>query len=113
MKMFLKRNIYPTALARPRKHGFVEHFLDQSQARGELIVSADQLARAGQVTHVAVRRQLEHLSQRVQYPPRRPSTYLIAPPEHLARGAPPVAARWAWADHLPHISSQDILYDGR
>jgi Calcineurin-like phosphoesterase len=70
-----------------------------------LIVSADQLACAGQVTHVAVRRQLEHLSQRVQYPPRRPSTYLIAPPEHLARGAPPVAARWAWADHLPHISS--------
>jgi hypothetical protein len=43
--------------------------------------------------------------QRVQYPLQRPSTYLIVPPEHLARGAPPVAARWAWAHHLPYISS--------
>jgi hypothetical protein len=54
MKMLLKKDIYPTAQARPRRPGFEEQFLDQSQARGEFIVSVDQLAQAGQMTHVAV-----------------------------------------------------------
>ena len=62
----------PTAQPRPRKRGFAEQFLDQSQACGEFIVSVDQLAQAGQMRHVAVRRQLEHLSQRVQHLLGRP-----------------------------------------
>lgn len=103
MKMILKRNIDPTAQARPRKPGFAERFLDQSQARGEFIVSVDELAQAGQMTHLAIRRQLEHLSQRVQHLPGRPSAYLIVPPEHLARGAPPVAA---WLDAYFRLRGQ-------
>jgi hypothetical protein len=103
MKMVLKKDIYPTVEAQPRRPGFAEQFLNQSQARGEFIVSVDQLAQAGQMTHVAVRRQLEHLSQRVQHLPGRPSAYLIVPPEHLARGAPPVAA---WLDAYFRLRGQ-------
>jgi len=103
MKMVLKKDIYPTAQARPRRPGFAEQFLDQTQARGEFIVSVEQLAQAGQMTHVAVRRQLEHLSQRVQHLPGRLSAYLIVPPEHLARGAPPVAA---WLDAYFRLRGQ-------
>ncbi len=103
MKMILKSDIYPAALARPRKSGFVEQFLDQSQARGEFVISADQLARAGLMTHLAVRRQFEHLSKRAQHLPGRPSAYLIVPPEHRARGAPPVAA---WLDAYFRLRGQ-------
>lgn len=103
MRMVLQKDIYPRAQPQPRRRGFVEQFLDQSQARGEFVVSVDQLARAGAVTHVAVRRQLEHLSQRVRRLPGRPSTYLIVPPEHLARGAPPVAA---WMDAYFRLRGQ-------
>jgi AbiEi antitoxin C-terminal domain len=81
----------------------VERFLDQSQARGDFIISVDQLARTGQMTHLAVRRQLEHLSQRVQHLPGRPSAYLIVPPEHRARGAPPLAA---WLDAYFRLRGQ-------
>ena len=103
MKMVLKKDISPTALARPRRRGFAEQFLEHSQARGEFIVSVDQLAQAGQMTHVAVRRQLEHLSHRVRHLPGRPSAYIIVPPEHLARGAPPVAA---WLDAYFRLRGQ-------
>jgi hypothetical protein len=93
----------PDCSSATTKAGFAEQFLDQSQARGEFIVSVDQLAQAGQMTHIAVRRQLEHLSQRVQHLPGRPSAYLIVPPEHLARGAPPVAA---WLDAYFRLRGQ-------
>jgi hypothetical protein len=103
MRMILQRDTRPTAQAQPRRRGFVEQFLNQSQARGEFIISVGQLARTGQMTHLAVRRQLEHLSQRVQHLPGRPSAYLIVPPEHLARGAPPVAA---WLDTYFRLRGQ-------
>jgi AbiEi antitoxin C-terminal domain len=101
--MVLTRDIYPAAQARQRRRGFVEQFVDQSQARGEFIISLDQLARTGEMTHLAVRRQVEHLSQRVQHLPGRPSAYLIVPPEHRARGAPPVAA---WLDAYFRLRGQ-------
>jgi AbiEi antitoxin C-terminal domain len=103
MRMILKGNTGSTAQSRPRRRGLVERFLDQSQARGDFIISVDQLARTGQMTHLAVRRQLEHLSQRVQHLPGRPSAYLIVPPEHRARGAPPVAA---WLDAYFRLRGQ-------
>lgn len=103
MRMILKTDSRSTAQARPRKRGFVEQFLEQSQARGEFVVSAEQLARAGQMTNLAVRRQLEHLSRRIQHLPGRPSAYLIVPPEHLARGTPPVAA---WLDAYFRLRGQ-------
>jgi len=103
MRMILERETDPTAQAQPRKRGFVEQFLNQSQARGEFIISVDQLARTGQMTYLAIRRQLEHLSQRVQHLPGRPSAYLIVPPEHLARGAPPVTA---WLDAYFRLRDQ-------
>lgn len=103
MKMILKRDIYLTAQTRSRRQGFAERFLDESQAHGQFVVSVDQIARAGQLTHIAVRRQLEHLSERVQHLPGRPSAYLIVPPEHRARGAPPVAA---WLDAYFRLRGQ-------
>lgn len=95
MKMVLQQGILSTTEPQPGGRGFVERFLDQSQARGEFVVFVDQVARAGSLTHLAVRRQLEHLSRRVRRLPGRPSSFLIVPPEHIARGAPPVAA---WLD---------------
>jgi hypothetical protein len=52
---------------------------------------------------LAVRRQLEHLSQRVERLPGRPSAFLIVPPEHRARGAPPVTA---WLDAYFQLRDQ-------
>jgi len=93
--MILQGDIDATVQPGSRRRGLVDEFLDQAQAHGEFVVSVDQLARAGSMTRLAVRRQLEHLSRRVQRLPGRPSAYLIVPPEHLARGAPPVSA---WLD---------------
>jgi predicted transcriptional regulator of viral defense system len=103
MKMALKEDIGPLAKAPPRKRAFVDQFLNESQARGELVISIDQLARTSQMTHLALRRQLERLSQRVQHLPGRPSAYLIVSPEHRARGAPPVAA---WLDAYFRVRNQ-------
>src|SRR5258708_34981559 len=95
MRTVLKGDTRPTALAQPGRRGFVKQFLDQSQARGEFVISVDEIARAGQMTHLAVRRQLERLPPQVAHLPGRPSAYVIVPPEHRARGAPPGAA---WLD---------------
>lgn len=43
------------------------------------------------LTSLAVRRQLEHLADGVTRLPSRPSCFLIIPPEHRLRGAPPIA----------------------
>jgi len=101
--MILQEDTGSTVQPRPRRPGFVEQFLDRTQARCEFVVSVDQVARAGSMTHLAVRRQLEHLSRRVRRLPGRPSAYLIVPPEHLARGAPPVAA---WLDSYLRLRSR-------
>lgn len=41
---------------------------------------------------LAVKRQLEYVAERVTRLPGRRSSYLIVPPEHRARGAPPVTS---------------------
>lgn len=78
-----------------RRRGLVGRLLDESQSRGVLVVSVDELASTAGLSALAVRRQLERLRQRVVRLPGRPSTFLLVSPEHRARGAPPVAA---WLD---------------
>lgn len=86
----------PTPLSSPGKprstHGRVGHLLDAAQARGQLVVALDELVETSALSHIAVRRQLEHLAERVVRLPGRPSAFLIVAPEHRARGAPPVAS---------------------
>lgn len=103
MRIVLKGDTRPTAHAQLARRGFVKQLLDQSQARGELVISVDEVARAGQMTHLAVRRQLERLPQQVAHLPGRSSAYVIVPPEHRARGAPPVAA---WLDAYFRLRGQ-------
>lgn len=74
-----------------RSRGVVARLLDESQSRGVLVVSVEELARSAGLSTLAVRRQLERLRQLVARLPGRPSTFLVVPPEHRARGAPPVA----------------------
>jgi predicted transcriptional regulator of viral defense system len=69
--------------------------LDDLQARGDLIVSVDQAAEESTLSRIATQRQLERLTPRATRLPGRPATFLIVPPEHRLRGAPPVAA---WLD---------------
>jgi hypothetical protein len=103
MEMILQKDSSLRALPARRKQGLVDGLLDQSLARGEFVVSVNQLARAGGVSNLAVRRQLEHLSHRVERLPGRPSAFLIVPPEHRARGAPPVTA---WLDAYFRLRDQ-------
>jgi hypothetical protein len=83
--------------------GLVARLLDQSQANGEFVVSVEHLAQVGELTPLAVRRQLQRLSPLVERLPGRPSAYLLVPPEHRARGAPPVAA---WLDAYFRLRGQ-------
>lgn len=71
-------------------HGIVARLLDQLQARGCLVASLPNLADTSGLSPLAVKRQVEHLADRVVRLPGRPSSYLIVPPEHRRRGAPPV-----------------------
>lgn len=80
--------------AQPHR-GLVARILDQSQARGRLVVSLDELVQSSGLSPLAVRRQLEHLGERVARLPGRHATYLLVAPEHRARGTPPVAS---WLD---------------
>jgi hypothetical protein len=73
-----------------RHRGLVSCLLDEAQARGRLVVSVDELVASSKLTPLAVKRQLEHVAERVTRLPGRPSSYLIVPPEHRARGAPPM-----------------------
>lgn len=71
-------------------HGIVARLLDQLQARGCLVASLPGLVTTSGLSTLAVKRQIEHLSDRAVRLPGRPSSYLIVPPEHRRRGAPPV-----------------------
>lgn len=75
----------------PRAHGAVRLLLDQFQGRGQLVASLPELVALSGLSPLAVKRQLEHLADRVVRLPGRPSCFLIVPPEHRRRGAPPVA----------------------
>jgi len=70
--------------------GAVARLLDSAQARGRLVVSVDELAAACNLSAIAVKRQIAHLADRVVRLPGRPACYLIVPPEHRERGAPPI-----------------------
>src|SRR6266403_2636232 len=72
--------------------GRVARYLDGLQARGDLVVSVDEAAEQSTLSRIAVQRQLERLAPRTTRLPGRPSAFLIVPPEHRLRGAPPVAA---------------------
>ena len=72
------------------RHGIVANLLDQLQARGCLVASLPYLADTSRLSPLAVKRQIEHLANRVVRLPGRPSAYLIVAPEHRKRGAPPV-----------------------
>jgi hypothetical protein len=75
--------------------GRVARFLDHLQARGDLVVSVDETGEQNALSRIAAQRQLERLTPRTTRLPGRPSAFLIVPPEHRRRGAPPVAA---WLD---------------
>src|SRR5713226_1579467 len=85
--------------------GRVARFLDDLQARGDLVVSVEEAAKRSTLTRIAAQRQLERLAPRTTRLPGRPSAFLIVPPEHRLRGAPPVAA---WLDE--YFRAQDQLY---
>lgn len=72
------------------RQGIIASLLDQLQARGRLIASLPDLTAESGLSTLAVKRQIEHLANRVVRLPGRPSSYLIVAPEHRKRGAPPV-----------------------
>jgi hypothetical protein len=81
----------------------VARFLDELQARGDLVVSVDDAAEQNTLSRIAAQRQLERLSPRTTRLPGRPSAFLIVAPEHRSRGAPPVAA---WLDEYLRAQGQ-------
>ena len=83
--------------------GRVARFLDDLQARGDLVVSVDQAADQNTLSRIAAHRQLQRLAPRTTRLPGRPSAFLIVAPEHRLRGAPPVAA---WLDEYLHAQGQ-------
>jgi hypothetical protein len=83
--------------------GRVARFLDDLQARGDFVVSVDEAARQSALTRIAAQRQLERLAPRATRLPGRPSAFLIVPPEHRLRGAPPLAA---WLDEYFRAQNQ-------
>lgn len=94
--------------ALPQQRGLVARLLDQVQTQGRLVASVEELVKLSGLTLTAVSRQLEHLSPRVVRLPGRPSAYLMVPPEHRVRGAPPVAG---WLDAYFHLRG-DAYYLG-
>lgn len=74
-----------------RTQGVISRLLDDLQGRGRLVTNLPELAAVSGLTALAVRRQLEHLVDKVSRLPSRPSCFLIIPPEHRLRGAPPIA----------------------
>lgn len=78
--------------ASTRSQGLISRLLDEFQGRGRLVASLDELAALSHLTPLAVRRQLEHLDDKVVRLPSRPSCFLIISPEHRQRGAPPIAS---------------------
>jgi hypothetical protein len=85
--------------------GRMARLLDDLQARGDLVVSVDDAAEQSTLSRIAAQRQLERLAPRATRLPGRPSAFLIVPPEHRLRGAPPVAA---WLDE--YFRAQGLRY---
>lgn len=88
--MYFRMSNSDSSPRRTYTHGIVARLLDQFQARGCLVASLPELVTQSGLSSLAVKRQLEHLTQRLTRLPGRPSSFLIVPPEHSRRGAPPV-----------------------
>lgn len=73
-----------------RSRGLVARLLDHREAQGLVLFTAGELAEEGQLSLLAVKRQLAHLGARVVRLPGRPEAFLLVAPEHRERGAPPV-----------------------
>jgi hypothetical protein len=86
-----------------QQRGVIARLLDEFQARGEWVVSIEHLVQLADLTPLAARRQLERLAPGVLRLPGRPSTYLLVPPEHRARGAPPAIM---WLDAYFRVRGQ-------
>jgi hypothetical protein len=84
-------NSIKEAILPARVQGVISRLLDDLQGRGRLVASLPELAATSGLTPLAVSRQLAHLDDRVTRLPSRPSCFLITPPEHRLRGAPPIA----------------------
>ena len=87
--------VHPVPAQPSEQHGVIARQLDRLQAQGQLVATVDELAMMGGLSYLAARRQLERLTPRVVRLPGSASSFLIVPPEHQVRGAPPVAA---WLD---------------
>lgn len=74
----------------PRRRGVVTRLLDRREAHGRVLFTSGELAEEGQLSLLAVQRQLAHLGARVARLPGRPEAFLLVAPEHRERGAPPV-----------------------
>jgi hypothetical protein len=70
----------------------VARLLDQHLAKGRAVISLAELEQESDLTPIAIKRQIEHLGERVKRLPGRPTIYLQVTPEHRVRGSPPVAA---------------------
>jgi hypothetical protein len=86
-------------------HGRIARLLDEKQGSGQLVVSLDRLAAEARISRLAAERQLQRLGSRVALLPGQPRSYLIVPPEHRQRGAPPLTA---WLHDYCRI--RDISY---
>ncbi len=86
-----------------RTQGVTSRLLDEIQGRGRLVTSLNELVAMSGLTPLAVRRQLEHLVDRITRLPSRPSCFLIIPPEHRLRGAPPIVN---WLGDYCQLSQQ-------
>jgi hypothetical protein len=70
----------------------------KNRALGRLVVSLGGLAAEARISRLAADRQLQRLGSGVALLPGQPRSYLIVPPEHRRRGAPPLAG-WRRALH--------------
>lgn len=103
MKMNCMLEVTSTESRAHRSRGLVTRLLDQREAQGRVLFTAGELAEQGQLSLLAVQRQLAHLGARVARLPGRPEAFLIVAPEHRERGAPPVL--W-WLDAYMQLRRQ-------
>ncbi len=87
----------------PRRRGAVSRLLDQYEAHGRVLVASSDLVEQGQLSLLAVRRQLVRLGARVARLPGMPQAFLLVAPEHRERGGPPVL--W-WLDAYMRLRQQ-------
>lgn len=91
-------NPEPTSPSR-RMRGAASVFIDHLRQRGRVAFPLSELERRSELSHLAARRQLARLGERVKRAAPRQAFFLIVEPEHRALGAPPPT--W-WLDAYFH-----------